>query len=210
MKKFYPLGTIVTLIDGTKPLMIFGRLQIHVDSEKMYDYVACYYPEGKISNDHNVLFNDEDIGNVLYVGYQTTEDDEYQILLHEEGLHEKNNKNQKMKLDYSDITEELCQHCAECCNLYLPVTLDDRFYEYLKARGLNITRDPKDPSNGALNLGYCMHNIREGEKIRCGIYENRPRLCREYNCVAWARYADVEKKSPTLQHAIKVYNKLNS
>ena len=83
MKKFYPIGTVVTLIDGEKPLMIYGRLQLQADSATMFDYVACLYPEGNINDDYNIFFNHEDIGEVLFEGYQTPEDEEYQVLMRE-------------------------------------------------------------------------------------------------------------------------------
>jgi len=75
MKKIYPIGTVVTLVDGTKPLMIYGRFQNSGDSEEIYDYVACLYPEGNISDDYNVFFNHEDVDKVLFTGYQTEEDE---------------------------------------------------------------------------------------------------------------------------------------
>lgn len=81
LKEFFTLGTIVTLFDNTKPLMIYGRLQLQAGFEKIWDYVACLYPEGNISDQYNVFFNHEDVENVLFVGYQTEDDRSYQQLL---------------------------------------------------------------------------------------------------------------------------------
>jgi hypothetical protein len=81
MKRFHPVGTVVTLINGTKPIMIYGRLQQQGGTEKIFDYVACLYPEGHINNDYNIFFNNEEIAHVLFVGYQTPEDEEQQLLL---------------------------------------------------------------------------------------------------------------------------------
>ena len=83
-KTYHPIGTVVTLYNGTKPIMIYGRLQRRDNSEEIYDYVACLYPEGNIANSHNIFFHNKDIEHVLFEGYQTPEDDEYQALLLEE------------------------------------------------------------------------------------------------------------------------------
>jgi hypothetical protein len=61
MRGFHPIGTVVLLINGTKPIMIYGRLQHRNASEEVFDYVACLYPEGNINNDHNIFFNNQDI-----------------------------------------------------------------------------------------------------------------------------------------------------
>ncbi|MCL2398747.1 MAG: DUF4176 domain-containing protein [Defluviitaleaceae bacterium] len=84
MKRFHPIGTVVTLIDGTKPLMIYGRLQHRDGSEEIFDYVACLYPEGHIDDDHNIFFYDKDVEHILFVGYRTPDDEEYQALMLEE------------------------------------------------------------------------------------------------------------------------------
>ena len=48
MKELMPIGTVVTLKNGTKKLMIVGRLQAQKDSSKVYDYAACLWPEGTL------------------------------------------------------------------------------------------------------------------------------------------------------------------
>ena len=111
-------------------------------------------------------------------------------------------------LDYSDITEELCQHCAECCKICLPINLDERYLEFLITLGYSVIKDTNNPSVGVIEMGYCKHIIREGNKFKCTIYENRPKFCKDYNCVAWAKYSNTEKDSPILKHALKTYNQL--
>lgn len=69
-----PIGTIVDLKEGTKKLMVCGRKQIEVNSGKAYDYSACYYPEGMLSGDEMILFNNENIRRVYYVGMQDEEE----------------------------------------------------------------------------------------------------------------------------------------
>ena len=69
MKEYLPLGTIVVLNEGTKPIMIYGRKQKHAQTGAIYDYVACLYPEGNLSNEYNCLFNHDQIKEVLFMGY---------------------------------------------------------------------------------------------------------------------------------------------
>ena len=73
-EKFLPIGSVVTLINGTKKLMIFGRFQKQVPPGKIWDYVACLYPEGNLDEKHNVFFNHFEIDNVFFVGYKDDEE----------------------------------------------------------------------------------------------------------------------------------------
>ena len=68
-KKYLPMGTIVILKKGTKKIMIFGRKQLSVEDGKEYDYIAYLYPEGNIKKELAILFNHEDIKEVVYMGY---------------------------------------------------------------------------------------------------------------------------------------------
>jgi hypothetical protein len=68
-----PIGSVVMLINTTKALMIYGICQIEKDSGKSYDYLGVLYPEGNVSMDTQFLFNQEDIQQVLFRGYDTPE-----------------------------------------------------------------------------------------------------------------------------------------
>lgn len=72
MKKYLPIGTVVTLNNGTKKLMIIGRSQMC--EGKKYDYSACLFPEGYINKDSMYVFNNEDVDNLYYVGMQNEEE----------------------------------------------------------------------------------------------------------------------------------------
>lgn len=67
--KYLPLGTVCMLKGGTKALMIIGYCPQAVGNseteEKMYDYVACLYPEGIISSDQNLVFNHDQIDHIV-------------------------------------------------------------------------------------------------------------------------------------------------
>ncbi|RDU22021.1 DUF4176 domain-containing protein [Anaerosacchariphilus polymeriproducens] len=70
MKKYLPIGSVVLLKGGTKKIMIYGRKQLSVDTGKAYDYVACFYPEGNVSEQYTFMFNQDDIETVVFTGYE--------------------------------------------------------------------------------------------------------------------------------------------
>lgn len=73
-KDFLPIGSVVVLKNGTKKLMIYGRKQIQWGVKKVWDYVACLYPEGNISEKYNVFFDHFEIDKVLFRGYEDDEE----------------------------------------------------------------------------------------------------------------------------------------
>ncbi len=72
-----PIGSIITLKDGQKKIMICGRFQKSIKSGKNYDYAACLYPEGVIKSDYLFLFNHEQIGTIYYRGYEDEEESKF-------------------------------------------------------------------------------------------------------------------------------------
>ncbi len=74
MKTFLPIGSVVLLKDAEKRVMICGRVQVDVAADKTYDYSACLYPEGIIDSDQLFMFNNEDIGEVYFIGFQDQEE----------------------------------------------------------------------------------------------------------------------------------------
>lgn len=84
MKELLPLGSVVTLNEGTKRLMIIGRLQRACGTEDIYDYSACIWPEGYLDSKHVYLFNQEDIRCLYYVGLQDVEEFQFRYVLEEE------------------------------------------------------------------------------------------------------------------------------
>jgi hypothetical protein len=71
--KYLPIGTVVLLEEAQKALMIYGRQQRDTGTGKIYDYVACLYPEGNIGKEHTYLFNGDKIAQVLHVGLDNEE-----------------------------------------------------------------------------------------------------------------------------------------
>lgn len=83
MNKLLPIGSIVLLKESNKKIMIYGRLQKSFQSGKLYDYIACCYPEGNIDPNKSILFNHEDIECVYFIGFQDKEEIEYGKLVDE-------------------------------------------------------------------------------------------------------------------------------
>ncbi len=73
MKRFLPIGSVVLLKESKKRIMIVGVKQKQIDSEKVWDYSACLYPEGIINPDRLYLFDSEQIERVYFIGFQDGE-----------------------------------------------------------------------------------------------------------------------------------------
>lgn len=84
MKELLPIGTVLTLKNGTKKLMIAGRLQREKKSGQIFDYAACLWPEGMIDSQHFYLFNNEDIHLLYHIGLQTVEEFRFRTVLDEQ------------------------------------------------------------------------------------------------------------------------------
>lgn len=79
MKKLLPLGSVVLLEKGVVKVMIIGRLQRSISDDVIYDYAACPFPDGLMSDEHVFLFQHEDINIVCFNGYENEEEAEYQL-----------------------------------------------------------------------------------------------------------------------------------
>lgn len=83
LQQILPLGTIVSLIGGTKKVMIIGRLQEETVSGKQYDYASCLYPEGVLDPHELFLFQQHDIDKVYFVGMQDQEEFAFRTFMEE-------------------------------------------------------------------------------------------------------------------------------
>ena len=72
MKEFLPIGTVVLLKEATKKVMIVGYLPVTSDN-KTFDYSGVMWPEGSLSSDQTLLFNNEDIDQKFFDGYKDEE-----------------------------------------------------------------------------------------------------------------------------------------
>ena len=82
--KFLPIGSVVILKGGKRELMITsycimpsgGELydkngKVEVKEPIMFDYGACFYPEGMITSDQLFAFNHDQIDHICFTGYVT-------------------------------------------------------------------------------------------------------------------------------------------
>jgi hypothetical protein len=74
-------GSVVTLNDSDKKMMIIGVLQKHAESGKLYDYIGCYHPEGYLDSNTVFLFNNENIKEVSYLGFVDAEFQGFRAML---------------------------------------------------------------------------------------------------------------------------------
>ncbi len=82
---FLPIGSVVKIKDAPDQLfMIFGWLQKSTVKDEVYDYIAVMYPEGLANMLLCFYFNDEDIEEVLFRGFQNEVEQEYRDYVHQQ------------------------------------------------------------------------------------------------------------------------------
>lgn len=93
MREILPLGSVVTLRQAQKRLMVIGRLQRDSQSERIFEYCGVLWPEGLISSDKVYLFDGSDVELVWFIGLQEEEEFQFRDFLDEKyeelGLFEK-------------------------------------------------------------------------------------------------------------------------
>lgn len=83
MKELLPIGSVVTLKEGKKKLMIIGRCQKNIETNKIYDYAGCLWPEGYLDKGHCYVFDHENIDCLYYIGLQDLEEFNFRFELEE-------------------------------------------------------------------------------------------------------------------------------
>lgn len=69
-KDLLPIGSVVLLKGGNKKIMICGRIQAQAGKNTIYDYSACFFPEGIIDPSNMFFFNRDAIDKVFFIGCQ--------------------------------------------------------------------------------------------------------------------------------------------
>lgn len=83
-KGFLPIGSVVLLKGGTKRIMITGYCSIdNINTEKVYDYTGCLFPEGILNSNELRLFDDSQIDSVEFRGFEDQEQIDFQKKLNE-------------------------------------------------------------------------------------------------------------------------------
>ena len=83
--EYLPIGTVVKTKLMDKTLMVYGRKQHSEYKNADFDYVAVLYPEGNINEKFNFFFNQDDIENIIYMGYQNEEEERFQNIILNKG-----------------------------------------------------------------------------------------------------------------------------
>ena len=73
-KDLLPIGSVVLLKGGEKRIMICGRIQAKSGDDTIYDYSACYYPQGIVDASNMFFFNRDAIAQVFFIGFQDGEE----------------------------------------------------------------------------------------------------------------------------------------
>ena len=96
---------------------------------------------------------------------------------------------QEWPLQEKDITEDVCKRCGICCEIELkPNWTDSRRMFWLGAiveNHDNITQTGSGIRIRCSHLKQTKHAT--DPHWECDIYEDRPQLCRDFNCVSWAK-----------------------
>lgn len=75
-EKMLPIGSVVMVKGTDNPIMIIGKMQyLNGDESTLYDYSGVDYPVGLIDPTDNYLFNQDTINQILFVGYETAENE---------------------------------------------------------------------------------------------------------------------------------------
>ncbi len=74
IKDLLPIGSIVSLNNAKKKLMICGiKQQGQENPEREYDYLGVFYPEGNIGEEYKFLFDHTDIKEIIFRGFEDIE-----------------------------------------------------------------------------------------------------------------------------------------
>ena len=68
----FPIGSVVIVGGSTKKVMIIGVCQKSTDG-RIFDYSGVVYPEGFLDPQKMFLFNNDQITQVVALGYQDAE-----------------------------------------------------------------------------------------------------------------------------------------
>lgn len=71
--KLLPIGSVVSLQEATRKIMIIGLSVRAKETDTTYDYIGLPFPEGFIDTEKMFLFFAKDIKDVHFLGYVNAE-----------------------------------------------------------------------------------------------------------------------------------------
>lgn len=80
-KNLLPIGSVVLLKGGEKRIMITSRIISKAGTNEIYDYAACYYPEGIVDPKSMIFFNRDAIDTIYFLGFQDAEELEFRTTI---------------------------------------------------------------------------------------------------------------------------------
>jgi len=108
-------------------------------------------------------------------------------------------------LKEGDINENLCKRCGLCCSMDIkPKWADERMMNALSAM--------VEKSTDITFLGdgiriKCSHlkqtKIAKHPTWECSIYDDRPQLCEDFNCVSWAKVSNNREQYDQVLEVVK-------
>ena len=77
-EKFLPIGTVAMLKGGTKRVMITGFCAMSDENtDEVWDYSGCIFPEGFVSSNQTCLFNHNQIEEIYHLGLVDEEEKQF-------------------------------------------------------------------------------------------------------------------------------------
>jgi len=69
-EEFLPLGSIVLLKEAKRYVVVIGYTVVEEGSKDIWDYLGCAYPVGVVDPSKNLLFNKDQIKEVIFTGFR--------------------------------------------------------------------------------------------------------------------------------------------
>ena len=118
-------------------------------------------------------------------------DSDFPVAIREWPLHEK------------DITEEVCQKCGICCSMDLkPSWKDPRMMAALRVMIEGYDNITFTGDGIRIHCSHLKETKMEWKSMKCDIYDDRPQLCRDFNCVSWAKVSNNLEQYNRVLHKI--------
>jgi len=108
-------------------------------------------------------------------------------------------------LKEEDINENLCKRCALCCSMDIrPKWADERMMDTLSAM-VEKSTDIAFLGDGIRIKCSHLRQTKHAEHPtwECSIYDDRPQLCEDFNCVSWAKVSNNRERYGQVLEVLK-------